>query len=330
MKIISLLISILLITACASTPQSRLIITNSEITPIRVELSNTPFFPQDKYECGPAALATILNSKGVDVSPEELVSKVYLPQRKGSLQIEMIATARSYGMLAYQLDPKLSHIFKEVAAGNPVLVLQNLSFKFYPRWHYAVVVGYDLEKKEIILRSGKTKRWVTPLKVFERTWQRGNYWSQAIVPAGQIPETATAFRYLKSAYAFEELSQFELALKAYQVSTEHWPDVAETWMTFGNISYKVNNFDDSGDAFNNAAQIDPTIPGAWNNLAYALSARNCHSQSITALQCGIKFSPNDSNLKNSMQELKLNLNNQEGQSCPIINCPISEKKIDNL
>lgn len=133
----------------------------------------------------------------------------------------MIATARSYGMLAYQLDPKLSHIFKEVAAGNPVLVLQNLSFKFYPRWHYAVVVGYDLEKKEIILRSGKTKRWVTPLKVFERTWQRGNYWSQAIVPAGQIPETATAFRYLKSAYAFEELSQFELALKPtkFQQST---------------------------------------------------------------------------------------------------------------
>ena len=38
-----------------------------------VELAQTPFFPQDRYQCGPAALATVLGAAGVHVTPEELV-----------------------------------------------------------------------------------------------------------------------------------------------------------------------------------------------------------------------------------------------------------------
>src|SRR5437868_6842253 len=54
-----------------------------------VELKEVPFFPQDEYQCGPAALATVLNTFGVKVTPEELVPEVYLPARKGSLQAGM-------------------------------------------------------------------------------------------------------------------------------------------------------------------------------------------------------------------------------------------------
>src|SRR5207237_9306004 len=55
--------------------------------PEHVELTQVPFFPQDEYQCGPAALATVLASSGVKVTPEELVAQVYIPERKGSLQI---------------------------------------------------------------------------------------------------------------------------------------------------------------------------------------------------------------------------------------------------
>src|ERR1051325_3239401 len=72
-----------------------------------VELKDVPFFPQTEYQCGPAALATVLNTYGVKVTPEDLVPEVYLPARKGSLQIEMLAAARRHGLVAYQLAPSL-------------------------------------------------------------------------------------------------------------------------------------------------------------------------------------------------------------------------------
>ena len=88
--------------------------------PERVELTQVPFFPQNEYQCGPAALATVLASSGVKVTPEDLVPEVYLPERKGSLQIEMMAAARRHGMVSYQLAPRYEDVLRELSAGKTV------------------------------------------------------------------------------------------------------------------------------------------------------------------------------------------------------------------
>ena len=55
--------------------------------PPAVELSAVPFFAQEDYQCGPAALATSLAHFKVAVTPDDLVDKVYLPARQGSLRV---------------------------------------------------------------------------------------------------------------------------------------------------------------------------------------------------------------------------------------------------
>ena len=60
------------------------------------------------------------------MNPDSLTDEVDIPGRKGSLQVEMLAGARRNGLLAYVLAPELKDVLAEVAAGNPVVVLQNL------------------------------------------------------------------------------------------------------------------------------------------------------------------------------------------------------------
>ena len=127
--------------------------------PERVELGAVPFFPQEDYQCGPAALATTLVESGVKVTPQDLVAQVYVPERQGSLQVEMRAAPRRYGIASYQLAPRLDDLLREVAAGNPVIVLQNNGFGPFPVWHYAVVIGYDYPRGELYLRSGEKPRF---------------------------------------------------------------------------------------------------------------------------------------------------------------------------
>src|ERR1700674_2756578 len=126
--------------------------------PEHVELADVPFLPQDEYQCGPSALATTLSYSGIAITPEDLVSQVYLPARRGSLQVEMLAAPRKYGIVSYALAPRFEDVLREVAAGNPVIVLQDFGVWPISIWHYSVVVGYDRSSGEVILRSGMKPR----------------------------------------------------------------------------------------------------------------------------------------------------------------------------
>lgn len=321
MRALILLITLLVLSSCASTPQSRLIRTSPpDFLPVAVELINTPFYPQTEYQCGPAALATLLEFHGVKTSLDELSRQIYIPGRKGSLQIEMTAAARRHEILPYKLEPDMLDIFTEIAAGNPVLVLQNLSFEWYPQWHYAVVVGYDIDRQEITLRSGTTRRWTTPFKVFERTWQRAQFWALAMVPVGGIPKTAKPLPYLKTAYAFEETGHPELALKAYRSANRRWPDVVDTWLTLGNMLLHTQKQSEAVQAFSTATRLEPESSIGWNNLAYALHGYGCNAQAKRALQCGLKMAPDDVNLLDSWQELSTPSVNSDHAECPLIQC----------
>ena len=88
---------ILLLSGCASSWQTDKLRSEppAALPPLH-ELTQTPFYPQQQYQCGPAALATVLNHYAVGATPDDLVSQVYVPGREGSLQIEMVAAARQH------------------------------------------------------------------------------------------------------------------------------------------------------------------------------------------------------------------------------------------
>ena len=321
MKTLLLLAGLILLSGCASTRQSRQILTQGPgDLPAKIELTETPFFPQTQNQCGPAALATVLQAHGVQTTPDQLSTQVYLPERKGSLQIEMTVAARRHGMLPYPLEPQLLDLFTEVAAGNPVLVLQNLAFGWYPEWHYAVVIGYDTKTDELVLRSGTTRRWVTPFEVFERTWQRADYWGLVLVPVGEIPRTANPLPYLKTAYAFEETGNPQLALKAYRAASQRWPDNATIWMTLGNMEFASHNWSKAVEAFETATRLEPKSITGWNNLAYALHASGCGPEAQAAVQCALKIAPTDKNLHDTAQELSNKPVDSKGSDCRPIHC----------
>ena len=138
--------------------------------PESVELADVPFFPQEEYQCGPAALATVMAKAGAKVTPDELVSQVYIPARKGTLQVEMLAAPRKHGLVSVALVPRLEDVLREVASGTPVVVLHGYGVWPIKYWHYSVVVGFDRAKAEAILRSGTHERLTMPFAVLEYTW----------------------------------------------------------------------------------------------------------------------------------------------------------------
>ena len=196
----------LLLGGCSTTPQlQRLEAAWPASLPPRAELGQVPFIAQEEHECGPAALAMLLQSAGLPATPEQLLPQVYLPGRQGSLQVELLVAARRQGLPAYRLEPSLTALLQEVAAGHPVLVFQNLSLPVYPVWHYAVVIGFDRQRGTLLLHSGRTPRLEMPLSTFERTWARGGHWAMVALPTSALPATAEAAPMAAAIAALERL-----------------------------------------------------------------------------------------------------------------------------
>lgn len=275
---------------CAIAPQTRLLEANRPTDlPDRVELTAVPFFPQEEYQCGPAALATALNSAGVAILPAALTDQVYLPARKGSLQIEMLAAARRNGLAAYVLAPQLADVLREVASGTPVVVLQNMLVSWSPLWHYAVVVGYDLDKSKLILRSGTNARQVLPFWYFEHTWQFGGHWAMVTIRPDRIPATATEIGYASAADALDASGQKTAAATAYSTLLARWPNSLVGQLGLGNIYYAAGKLAEAEFAFRKATENHPESAPAFNNLAQTLADQGRLPEALQAAQTAVSL-----------------------------------------
>ena len=278
----------LALSACAVGPEHRVL----REAGVPVELVEVPFFPQDEYQCGPAALATVLVHSGIDVTPQQLVARVYIPDRQGSLQAEMLAATRSQGRVPYVLPQSLAPILEQLRAGRPVLVLQNLGLDRWPVWHYAVLIGFDPEKEKFLLRSGITRREERAAVPFLASWDRGGRWSMIAVEAGDPPAGADVLGWLRAVAPFESTGDLELAAEGYMAAVARWPEEAMAWTALGNVRYLQRDLAAAEAAYLQALELSPGFRTACKNLAETLKELAaaveiaCGGAEPCAIECG--------------------------------------------
>ncbi len=304
LRILALLGLAALLSACAGRQLNLPSPEQLDHLPPQVML-DVPFHPQDAYQCGPASLAMMLNQRGIEASPDTLKDRVYLPERQGTLQVEMVAAAREQDLLVYPLNGKLENLLAELAAGNPVLVMQNLAFNWYPQWHYAVVVGYDLNSQELILHSGLNQAQREPFKVFLRTWHRADNWAQLTLPPEQLPASAEPLAYLRAANDLEQVGRLDTATTAYLTAQKHWPDEPVAGFALGNIAWAQNKPREAMEQFSQVVERHPGLSAGWNNLLITLEALGCESEAAKTRECLEQSSP---------------------EACPVPRCPANASR----
>lgn len=215
----------LLLMGCQGTPQTdQLRQQGLANLPPPHTISSVPFYPQQQYYCGPTTLSEVFGFYGVNVSPDDIAPKLFIPDKEGSLQLEMVSATRQYGFLPYIERGTLQSIMAMVSDDVPVIVFQNLSIQLLPQWHYAVVIGFDSEKGTITLHTGVTESHEMSFELFERTWGRGNYWYMTPVPPGVTSTEMTPFNYTQAAYDMLKVGDKDKAIAFLETATQRWPN----------------------------------------------------------------------------------------------------------
>jgi hypothetical protein len=295
--------SLMPVSGCGLLPIGPL--TRAPEVPDRAMVAGVPFFAQDELQCGPAALAMVLNWGGDTIQPSDLSPEVYTPDLKGSLQSALIGASRRHGRVAYPITGSEA-LLAEVAAGHPVIVLVNLSFFWYPKWHYAVVIGFDQTQEEVILHSGLTARKILSTRTFMNVWRRSDFWGLLVLPPDQLPATSNETDWLTAVAALEQTGQWQAAATGYATALKRWPASFTAWMGLGNSRYSLHDLAGSAEAFQQATLRQPDNGMAFNNLAHVLAEQGQREAALVAAQRAVDLGgPLLDTFRQTLEELKL-------------------------
>ena len=274
---LSILGIVAILSGCATLPDGS---ANLDRSSAPVEIAAAPFFPQQQFQCGPAALATILVHSGASTSASDLGPQVYIPGRQGSLQPELLAATRAADRIPYVIDTSVSAIYAELAANRPVLVLQNLGISQLPRWHYAVVVGVDPNHDKVYLRSGTDRRREMKLKTFLRTWQRGDFWAFVALQPGELPTQPELTRFAEAVAAVEASGHDQAARSSWQAAARRWPEHPVVLFGLANNELSAKNYQQAEFHYRRILATRPDNLLAANNLALALAYQARHAEAL--------------------------------------------------
>lgn len=295
---------LLALTACQTPPQTKQLLAAPPDIVRQHVIAQVPFYPQQQYFCGPTTLAEVAGFYGLEKSPLDIAPDTFIPGLEGTLQIEMVAATRQLGLVAYeQKHANMSQLLSLVADNIPVIVLQNNSIAWLPQWHYAVVIGYDIDTAEVILHTGVTEAHRLNFATFERTWQRGNHWMLAMLPGDKISAQLDPFLFTKACQDLLSTRQPDAGVAALIAATRQWPDYWLPYFLLGNHYFSSQ----------------PVIAARWfaqglpfaqqelsylNNYAVLLSELGCHAKATELIATALQIAPQDSNLLDSEQQIQ--------------------------
>lgn len=246
--------------------QTEALLSSPQDLPGSHKIENVPFINQTTGHCGPATLTMAMRFAGQDVSFEEISTLTYTPGLKGTLQQDLISASRRQGMMAIPIH-NLSALLKEVSAGHPVIVFENLALSWAPQWHYALVFGYDLQKQEVIMHSGPNAFYHWDMKKFERSWMLGDYWGLVVLPAGELAVSAGEITHATAAVGLESANKTPEAEKSYRKILEKWPTSLVTLIGLANLAFKKGDRKEARRLLQVAVKAHPESAAAKHNLA---------------------------------------------------------------
>ncbi|MBI2400120.1 MAG: C39 family peptidase [Deltaproteobacteria bacterium] len=150
-------------------------------------IEGVPFFPQDEYMCGPAALASVIGYYGSSSGMKDVAVEVYSEKLKGTLPMDLLLYAKAKGFEAKYYKGSMNGLKESLTRGEPLILFLNLGYSFYPVGHYIVAVGMDQVAGVVFAHSGTEKEQAFTMKELEKSWAKTGY-STLLVRPKERPE----------------------------------------------------------------------------------------------------------------------------------------------
>ncbi|MBI4684018.1 MAG: peptidase C39 family protein [Nitrospirae bacterium] len=136
---------------------------------------DVPFYAQEKYQCGPASLAGVMNYWGVNITPDIIAEEIYSKSAKGTPDFDVILYPEKKGLVSERYQGNMYDLRRNIDEGYPLIVLVDYGIWVLQENHFMVIIGYN--EHGVIVNSGKEKEKFIPKEDFVKAWERTKFWT---------------------------------------------------------------------------------------------------------------------------------------------------------
>jgi len=166
---VCLALSLILVSSCVAE------------VPSTYQISGVPRIKQLTNYCGPACVAAVMQFHGSKIGQEAIGREIYIPSQGSTSGADMLDYARKNGFSAYSWNTSIEDAKQKIAAGFPIIALQQNS-ESDPSGHYRVLVGYNDAAKTFTVMDPYYDITERTYRQTDKFWRRMGFWALLIVP----------------------------------------------------------------------------------------------------------------------------------------------------
>lgn len=132
-------------------------------------IQGVPFYPENRYWCGPASLAGVMNYWREAPGPDRVAAKTYSESAGGTLMADLAWYARQHGFEVEVKSGSLEELERLIHQNVPPIVFVRRRGLLGEYNHFMVVLGYT--SRGYIVNSGRSEHHFVDRDTFLRLWE---------------------------------------------------------------------------------------------------------------------------------------------------------------
>jgi len=251
---------------------------------------------QRAYQCGPAALESVLRYWGVKADASALAGSLSSSRRaRGVLNIALAQQMKEQGFWTQMESSDPEQLKEWVRRGVPPVIALSVGPLGLPLYHFVVVTGFDDRQGLFYLNAGGAGVESLKQEQLDARWKKTGRWLLIACPPERVTWPLNGRQSAEMGLLFEKQGNLESALRWYQTAREREPDNPAVQFNLANVHLRKGNLAEALAIYEGLAPRHPRWGALQNNLAWTRlnmgDPRGAAETLLSAFRHGVRARP---------------------------------------
>jgi tetratricopeptide (TPR) repeat protein len=252
-------------------------------------LEKVPPIAQKAYQCGPAALESVIRYWGGSADADSIGKAIYGPRTRGVFNFSLAQYAKTLGFWTEIHEEWGAEDLRQwLRKGVPPIVMLDTGTLWVRTYHFVVLKGFDDRMKIFYANTGVLETQAIDYGEFERRWKKASHWSLIVSPPEKVDWELDEAKSIELALIFEKNGNLNQAKQWLESALIKNPESLAGKFNLANIYSRSNRPEQAKILYQELLNKNPDRPEISNNLAWIYYEEGRYEDALKIVETAFK------------------------------------------